>query len=742
MKPSAGTAAHNRRRLAVLLTILLGCADASAKDETCSTLPRDPRLDELLKADPNDGRIGVESDAGELGRDGHADLQGNVRIRMGQRLLRADSAELDSEQRSVRLRGHVEYLDPRLHLEGDGGSFDGTANGTFQGARFELLDRDVRGSAANAEMHEQGQLELNDVTYTACPAGDEDWQLRAGEISLNQKTQIGTGRDVRLDFKGVPIVYTPWISFPVGDQRKSGLLFPTIGNSSKTGTQIAVPYYWNIAPDRDATLTTRYYSSRGLRLDPEFRYLSDNQRGVINVQYLYDDLQTGDSRSLVEIRHVTRFLPRTRLYIDAANVSDSNYFEDFGAGFEGTSVTFLNRSAELRHEIGPWSFVGRGQNYQVIDEDLPDVDEPYSLAPQLAVLGRWRDLPGGLSAALRAEASNFTRDLGPEGLRVDAEPAVGWRAGRGGVYVAADAALRYTGYALSNIAAGLDDSPSRTAPVLSVDTGLVLERPSGSRHQRVMTLEPRLLYLYVPFREQDDLPVFDTALPDLNLVELFRTNRYVGADRLSDANQVSAGITTRLLDAADGRQYLSATLGQSFYFEEPRVHLPDETPTTRSSSNIVAELNLEGYKHWSSRLALEWDPDLTRSTSSEFSLQYRPGPGRVVNGGYRFRRGSVEQFDFSAAWPINRQWRGVGRWVYSKREQQTLDRFIGLEYTSCCWALRLVARRFLSNRTGDSDTSIALQLELKGLSSVGIDNEAFLRSAIRGYSAVPAEPKP
>ena len=744
MKPSARTAPNCRRLLVFLaIALLAGClAPAHAQDELCrNPAAQDPRLEELAQLDPTDTKIDIESDAGELDRDGDAILRGNVRIRMGQRLLAADEAEIDAEERSVRMRGQVEYLDPRLHVRGDGGSFAGEGTAEFKGAEFELLDRNVRGAAGDVRMRGQGVIELADVKYTACPPGNEDWELSAGEISLNQQTRIGTGRDVRLDFKGVPILYTPWISFPVGDQRKSGVLFPTIGNSGKTGTMLAVPWYWNIAPNRDATLFTRYYSSRGLRLDPEFRYLTDSSRGILYGEYLFDDRERGGSRSFVELRHATRFRPRTRLHIDAANVSDSNYFEDFGSGFEGTSVTFLNRSAELRHDTRHWSLVGRAQDYQVIDDLLPDVDEPYALAPQLGALGRWRDLPGGLSVALRAEASNYLRDLGPQGLRLDVEPSLGWRVDRHGTYLAADAALRHTSYSLSDVAAGLDDSPTRSAPILSLDTGLVLERAVGSHRQRLQTIEPRLLYLYVPFREQDDLPVFDTALPDLNLVQLFRTNRYVGADRVSDANQVAVGLTTRLLDSAGGRQYLSATLGQAFYFDDPRVRLPDEPVSSRASSDVVGELELSAYQDWSARVGVQWDPENTHIAKSDFSLQYRPASDRVINAGYRLQRDSIEQFDVSAAWPISREWRGFGRWVYSMRESKTLDQFIGLEYGSCCWALRLITRRYVGSRTGDTDTSIGLQLELKGLSSVGVDNEAFLRGTIRGYSALPPEPE-
>jgi len=741
MKPSDRITGRPRRLVAAIAACLAAHA-APAEDLACRvTTEVDPRLEELLAADPNDPRIDITSDHGELGRAGDASLSGNVRIRMGQRLLTADRAEIDAEQRSVRLEGTVEYLDPTLHVRGEGGNFAGGA-GQFEGAQFELKDRGVRGAARDVRLRDESVIDLEGVRYTACPPGNDDWKLRAERISIDQETRVGTGRDVKLEFKGATILYSPWITFPVGDARKSGLLFPTIGSSSRTGTQVAVPYYWNIAPNYDATLTTRYFSSRGLRLDPEFRYLTQRSTGVFNAQYLHNDLEDDGSRSLLDLKHVTHLQPTTRLRVDAAHASDEQYFEDFGVGFEGTSVTFLDRLAEARHDTTHWSLVGRVQDYQILDPDLADDEQPYSILPQVTAIGRWRDFAPGLSATVRGEAANFDRDTGVTGVRMDVEPALEWRVDSRAAYVAANAAWRATSYSLSHAAPGVDESPLRTVPTLSLDSGFVLERIAGSKDDRLQTLEPRALFLYVPYRDQDELPVFDSGLPDLNLVQLFRTNRYVGADRVGDANQLSIGVTSRLLDAEGGRQYLSATLGQAIYFEDPRVRLPDEPQRDLSTSDLVAELELSAFKNWNARLGYQWNPDLAESERSEFYLQYRPASDRVVNAGYRFRRDLLEQFDVSAAWPIGERWRAYGRWVYSLDEEKTLDQFAGFEYSSCCWAVRVVTRRFVSSRTGDSDTSIGLQLELKGLSSVGVDSEAFLRDAIRGYSALPPEARP
>jgi LPS-assembly protein len=249
-----------------------------------------------------------------------------------------------------------------------------------------------------------------------------------------------------------------------------------------------------------------------------------------------------------------------------------------------------------------------------------------------------------------------------------------------------------------------------------------------------MTLEPRALYLYTPYRDQSELPLFDTGLPDLNLVQLYRNNRYVGADRVNDANQIAFGLTSRLFDAESGAQYIAASIGQVYYFDRPRVVLPTETPSARDTSDFIAQVSLTAYKNWNLEAGIQWNPEESRSERSQFRIQYRPGNDRVVNLGYRAQRDRIEQVDVSSAWPIGDRWGAYGRWVYSLRDRDTLDQFAGFEYKACCYALRAVARRFISNRDGERETAFFIQLELKGLASVGTPADAFLERAIRGYS--------
>jgi LPS-assembly protein len=691
-------------------------------------------------ADDSQAPIEVTSEGAELTRAGDAVLKGKVRIRQGSRTLSARNAQFDASERRFTLEGDVEYADPELRVRGTSADVAQEGTASFEGAEFELPARQARGAAQHIRLEQGGTLELDGVRYTTCPVGNEDWVLKAAGIDINQQTRTGTGRNVRLDFKGVPILYTPIISFPVGDQRKSGFLFPNFGQSSRGGTEIAVPWYWNIAPNYDATLTPTWMSRRGIDLGTEFRYLTEEHRGQLDIDYLPHDDLYGDDRSYARLVHQTDFNPRLRFSADAGNVSDSDWFEDFGLGPEGTSVTYVGRLAQADYLGDYWTARGRVQQFQTIDQTIDPLDRPYTVLPQIAVRGLFPDLDFGLTADLGGEFVNFDREEGVVGRRIDVWPQFRLPLRAPGMYVEPAASWRYTAYDLDETAPGADRRPSRSMPVFSVDSGLTFERPSGSRDQRLITLEPRIFYLYVPYRDQSALPIFDTGVPDLNLFQLFRSNRYVGPDRFGDANQLSFGLTTRMFDQATGRQLLSASVAQAFFFDQPRVTLPDEPPETDDWSDIVALLELTAYDNWNVNMGIQWDPAQTRSERGEIRLQYQPRYDSVVNLGYRFRRDSVEQIEGSVAWPVARDWSVYARMVYSLQDERTLERLFGFEYRACCWRLRLVSRRYVSSRTGESDSSIQLQLELNGLSSVGVAADAFLEHSIRGYSARPDTP--
>jgi LPS-assembly protein len=692
-----------------------------------------PTAEGVAVEGPDEVPIEVRGGSAEMTREGDAQLTGGVTITQGQREVSAESATYDASERRFDVEGDVEYRSPELRLKGGSGSWNALGTGQFTGAEFELPQRPARGSADSLAMTREGELKLDGVRFTTCPAGNNDWELRASAIDIDQRTQQGKGRNVRVDLMGIPVLYTPVISFPVGDARKSGFLFPSFGNSDKSGFEMGVPYYFNLAPNYDLTLTPFLLSRRGIGIGIDYRYLTERSFGKFDTDYLPGDDLAGADRRLSTLVHQTDFTDRLRIDASLADASDSSYFEDFGLGPDGTSITFLDRYVHLAWLGRGWRLDGQVQDFQTIDLAVAPIDRPYSRLPQLAFTGLW-PVPGGLEASFDAETVWFDRDVGLTGLRADATPRLAWPLRGPGHHFEPSAAWNATAYALSETAPGVDDSPDRSAPILSLDAGLVFEREAGSRAQLVHTLEPRLRYTWIPFRDQDDLPVFDTALPDLNLVQLFRTNRYVGADRLGDANELAAGLTTRLLRADNGQQYLTATIGQRFYFESPEVVLPGEIPERRSASNVVGEVELTAWRDFSARFAMEYDGERSNTLRGEGSVQYRPAPETVVNLGYRYREGLLEQWDAGLAWRVSHSWQLYARQVYSLKEDKSIDRFAGFEYTGCCWRLRLLGRNYVSNRTGESDNSVLLQVELTGLSSVGTRNNAFLERAIRGYS--------
>lgn len=692
-------------------------------------------------ADSLNQPIQVRSSGAEVRlREGGHTLTGEVTIEQGERKLIAQDAHYDPATGRFTVKDGVEYTDPELEVRGSGAQMDAEGGARFESAEFHLKTRSARGTAKQIEVNREREVHLDEVSYTSCPPGKNDWILTATNIDIYQQQGAGLGRNVRLDFKGVPILYAPIISFPVGNQRKSGFLFPTFGNSSRSGVELGVPWYWNIAPSYDATFTPMWYTLRGARLDGEFRYLTDTSEGALNVNYLPDDRRYGESRNLVSLLNVTDFTDNFRMRLDGANVSDDDWFEDFGAGPEGTSILYLDRSAAWMYFSDQWRVTALAQDFQTIDETIPREVRPYTVLPQVSAYGEWDDLPFGLTAAVDTEAAYFTRSESVTGGRFDVSPSVRMPLRRPGFHVEPSARWRYTTYDLEDTDPLQDSTPSRSLPEYSLDIGLAFERYWGSRQQRLQTLEPRLMYVYVPYRDQSDLPLFDTTAADLNLVQLFRSNRYVGLDRVSDTNQLSVGITTRLFDSEDGRQFISATLGQAKYFEPTRTRLPGETVDDTGSSDLIGELDITAFQDWNVRLGVQWDQGETRSERGDALIQYSPAPDRVINLGYRFRRAgsfsgdAVEQIDASFAWPVAQQWSLYGRMVYSLEDDASIENFAGLEYRSCCWGLRLVARRYVSNREGETEDSILLQLELNGLSNVGEHADAFLERSIRGYS--------
>jgi LPS-assembly protein len=743
--------------------------------DMCPATPPKHKAAPVTPIPVGDHRIRIESDAASFNAAGLAVLTGHVQAYQDARSVAADSVTYDEKTGKLVVKGAVDFEDPKLGVRSAAGVYDALGGADFNEANFRIFDRNGRGFAREMAIHPDGKVDLTQVRYTSCPVGNEDWMLQASSISLDTDQQEGVARGVVMRFKDVPIFYTPYISFPVGDERKSGVLFPSFGHSGNNGYMLEVPYYFNLAPNYDLTLTPGYLSARGVQLGGEFRFLTASSHGQIEENFLPNDTIEHSDRAYIHITDITDIRQGLRFDTDIASVSDSNYFENFGAGADQTSVTFLERRAELLYYDDAWRIRAQLQNFQTIDTAIDAGDRPYSRVPRIEAYGLWPILDSHFELSLNSEVTNFLREVGPAGVRMDLSPELRWSIRAPGYFFEPSVGYHYTQYDLQNASYGDPSTPTRTLPFARLDTGLVFERESGSDGQRTQTLEPRMVYSYVPYRNQNELPIFDTGEPDFNMVQLWRTNRFVGDDRIGDANQLALGMTTRLFNQNTGTQYMSATIGQIRYFNLPRVFLPDETtqtlpgqtlltlpgqssqvilpgqnlptlpgqtlstvpgetPQTYRASDIISEVSVTAYKHWSVNLDYQWNPYTSQTDKSEILIQYRPDPSRVVNLGYRFQEDILKQYDGSFAWPIAGHWNTVGRWVYSLQDRQTIEQLAGFEYKSCCWRFQVLQRRYVTNRTGGLDTSIALQLELTGLSSVGKPADAFLSKEISGYS--------
>lgn len=705
----------------------------------CEVPPAAPIVDESeLPQSSGVDPDAIEFQAGEIdatfGENPSASLTGGVIVRRGDRLVGADDATYDPLTQALLLTGSVRYEDLDTSVSGASAEFSyATGRIRFEGAEFQLGQSGSRGSASVLQISQDGRLLLADVGYTTCPPDSNDWIIEADEIDLNSETSVGKARDVKLRFKGVPIIWTPYLSFPLSDARKSGILTPEIGSTGRSGNELSVPYYWNIRENYDATITPRLLTDRGLQVGTEFRYLMQNSIGQAEFEFLPNDSKFNDDRQMLAFEHQTLFDNGWRNLVDFNEVSDNQYFEDLGGSLSISSITHLNRSVLLDYHGKRWTLLGRIQEFQTIDEAISPTDQPYRRLPQLRATGFWPDSALGLDFALDSEFVLFDRDVGVTGWRANVRPQVELPITRPGWFVIPAIALDHTRYDLSNTVPGQRQNPSRSLPISSVDAGFVLERELKTEG-RIQTLEPRLLYVNIPFRDQADLPVFDTIIPDLNLVQLYRRNRFLGVDRIADTDQLSVGVTSRIMDASSGRELMSATIGQALYLSSQNVNLPGQPAAVGDSSDYIAELSFLIYDNLNFDIGHQWSDESTGTTQSEARLQYRPETNKILNLAYRFRRDSLEQGDVSWSWPLARSWNFVGRYNYSFRDERALEQFYGLEYESCCWGFRLVSRRYISTRDGTTDSSIGLQLVLKGMMSVGTAADKLLEHGILGYS--------
>ncbi|MDH5180545.1 MAG: LPS assembly protein LptD [Gammaproteobacteria bacterium] len=675
----------------------------------------------------------LQADEADMNSKTSTIFSGSVIIQRGEQRIEADKAEYFHATEDFNATGHIRFFDSNLLIEGDAAQMNLKNNqGVVKDARYRALDKNVRGTAQSLSV-QPDQLVMEKSTYTTCRPGDTDWELSAGKITLNDKTRQGSASNVVLDFKGVPIFYLPYMRFPIGDQRLSGILYPGFGSSDEHGTELSIPYYWNIAPNYDATLTPHSMSKRGVMLETEFRYLHASNRGELMLDYLDHDKEFGDTRRQVHWNHRGKVAEGWSTAIDYKAVSDVNYLVDFGGTLGNTGTTHLLQTASLNYNNPNWLFNGVLQNYQTLQGSVP-----YRRAPQLRLTSRFVERDNRLNFNLQSEWVRFdhTDTSLLQADRFHLQPTLNYPLRSSAFFFIPAVTGYYTQYQYIENAPGSETSVDRAVPVYSLDTGLFLERDTTWGGAPLLhTLEPRLFFVYTPYREQGSLPVFDSGLQTFSYNGLFRENRFSSVDRIGDTRHLAAVLTTRLQHQLTGAELFSAAIGQVRYFDDRRVTLPGGSAETSDGSSYVARITAIPASGWQFSSDLQWDPTDKRTEYSTNRLQYR-SQDLILNLGYRYRENELATRDTSLLWRMSPRWRVLAANQYDLRNQRRLESVAGLDYDSCCWGLRLLLREYYNTANPDNyDQGIYLSLELKGLSSLGQSEQAatILKNAIPGY---------
>ena len=618
---------------------------------------------------------------------------------------------------------------------------------SFPPGRF---SQGAHGEAAAVVIDSENQYHLEDATFSTCRPGDDSWFLRVSDLQLDYDTETGDGYNAAVWFKGVPIFYSPWITFPLNNKRRTGFLPPTIGSTSVSGFELTVPYYLNLAPNMDATLTPRYFSKRGGQLNTEYRYLGQSFSGETRLEYLPDDQLREIDRWGYSLQHRQRLPLGLYASANVNGVSDDNYYRDLSARASTSAQTQLVRQGLLGWSAGAWKASVQATRYQTLQPDPANlVARPYELMPQFNLDG-WQPLVGDLTGVLAAQYSDF---IHPDSDRIEARravlyPQLAWPTVRPWGYITPKVGLHLTRYSFQGdaaVAANLQDAYRREVPIASLDSGLVFERQTRwFDADLTQTLEPRLFYLYVPLRDQSFLTNnqinFDSGIADFNFAQIFSENLFTGQDRIADANQLTVAVGSRFIEPGNGAERLNVTLGQRFYFAPQTVTLSpgDSRRTERKTDLLGAASGRVSDTVWVDG-GMQYNPRDGRMERSYIGTRWLAGTGRSLSASYRLVREqtapfdiAIEQLDIAGQWPLFGGWQGVGRYNYALDESRPIEVIAGLEYRADCWSVRTVMQRYATT-ADDTVSAVFIQLELTDFSRIGSSPLELLRRSVPGY---------
>ncbi|WP_020559281.1 LPS-assembly protein LptD [Thiofilum flexile] len=716
------------RYLALSLAISPALTLAATPDnwKVCPPTPRANTIPKPSQLDPE--ATYVEADSALLQEQGDSVLEGDVIIAQTKQALRAGRATYNKQTQQVNASGKVRLESEKLEINSERINYNlGTEAGEIFDVYYRFPSSDARGRGAKMIREGERLTQLNAASYTTCPPQNESWRIEADQIELHHQENRGVARKVKFKIKDIPVFYFPYFSFPLENKRKSGFLVPEFKSDDNSGLQISFPYYFNLAPNYDLTVAPAVLSQRGLLVKNEFRYLQPQYKGKFIFNFLPSDRKYEDKlRYQFDIDHSMQFDQGKKgsLTLKAGGVSDNDYIDDFGGSLAATSTVNLERKLTYNLNGRNWSFNAVAQDFQILTTDT----DAYTRLPQFTFNFTPKQKPLGFQLQTATDYTYFYSKNQPKTQRFHTKIKATKPIEKEWGFIRPSISLDHTSYAIDR-----DDKSniSRTLPTLSLDSGLIFEKRRADNI--IQTLEPRLFYTYTPYKNQADIPIFDTSEKTLTYDELFTENRFTGKDRINDANRLATSLTTRFQDTKTGREKLRASIGQITYFDDRRVTLPDQDAQTGKRSEVVTELSGELNARTRVTSSVFYDTKTGSLTASQAELNYKDPRGRLLNLTYGKRKDNYEALGFTTLTPINNRWKAATGWDYDLKNQRTLETVGGVQYESCCWKTRIAAHRYLQSDSTDYDQAIFLEFELKGLGNFGSSARTLLQNRVTGF---------
>ncbi|SNY60195.1 LPS-assembly protein [Arsukibacterium tuosuense] len=707
----------------------------------------------LGKLDADDNAVRINSDDADLRGNQTAFFNGNVEIIHRDTLLTAPSARFSRNEQRIFADGGIEYFDSSLKVSASSFIADTAVNkAVISDAHYQFLAQAGRGYAERLQASPE-QIRLDQALFTTCPMQDDSWSLHASDIKINEGEGWGAASNAVFKVKDIPVLYLPYLTFPVNEQRKTGLLLPKIGSSQLLGLDVELPYYINLAENYDLTLTPRYMSKRGTQLKSEFRYLTTTHQGIMQLEYLNADNDKPEdfgSRYLSHLSHRSDFTANWRGYIDFTDISDDAYLTELGSDYTNQSDTQLYREATLAYYGDNIDSTIRLQGFEI----LGNFSDAYKTLPEIQ-LSSAKPLPvfRPLELVWQASYAHFKNDtaLISSANRLHLEPTLRLPFITPALEFTAEASMLYTYYQQDgNLqSADIDTSVQRTLPKLRLYSRLNMEREyDWFGEPALQTFEPQIQYLYIPYRQQNNIGLYDTTRLQDDYYGLFRQNRFSGIDRINEANQLTVGWTTRFYDNVDNELF-RFSLGQIFFLEDPVESSDNLTEEQTATDSVLAsEMIWHWYRKWYFSAAAQYDIDGEQIIKSNASLDYRGSDNTLLQLNHRYSRAvsglEIQQLGVLGTVPLAKNWQLVASYYRDVTNHRMIDANFGVQYESCCWAVRLVARRYIvanldtnidnALQFGELDSGLSLQFVLKGFGDkAGFGVSDMLSNGIFGY---------